>query len=121
MEHSLWTQIRNKITDEKKANDKNQAGSAEVFWTDICIPRDTILYFAWGYRPLSQNSITELDHKTLTNIIQGLLQVGGQANVGRGWVQSWVIDTTSPLKTNQVADAVQDVTGSSTLQEIQHG
>lgn len=24
------------------------------------------------------------------SVLQGLIQVGGQANVGRGWVQSWV-------------------------------
>jgi CRISPR-associated protein Cmr4 len=97
MEHALWTQIRNKLTDEQKTDGKTQAGSAEVFWTDICIPRDTILYFPWGYRPLRHNSITENDHKVLTSVIGGLFQVGGQANVGRGWVQSWTIDSSSPL------------------------
>lgn len=88
MEHSLWTQIRNKI--QESDNGKTQAGSAEVFWTDVCIPRDTILYFPWGYSLSSHNPATETDHSQLMEIMQGLLQVGGQANVGRGWVQSWV-------------------------------
>jgi CRISPR-associated protein Cmr4 len=87
MEHSLWTQIRNKIQDNP---DKEQAGSAEVFWTDICIPRDTIFYFNWGYNALKDNSINENQHELLIDIMQGLLQIGGQANIGRGWVQSWV-------------------------------
>ena len=41
MEHALWTQIRNKLTDKEAGdaaeNRNNQPGSAEVFWTDICI------------------------------------------------------------------------------------
>jgi len=94
MEHSLWTQIRNKIADEN--DDKNQAGSAEVFWTDICIPRDTILYYTWGYKLLKENPVTEKEHDLLKEVITGLLQVGGQANVGRGWVQSWVTDDNAP-------------------------
>lgn len=93
MEHSLWTQVRNKI---------QESGSAEVFWTDVCIPRDTIFYFVWGYSPFTARSINASeqktllepinvgDHKLLMDVLQGLLQVGGQANVGRGWVQSWV-------------------------------
>ncbi|MFB2967623.1 type III-B CRISPR module RAMP protein Cmr4 [Aerosakkonema sp. BLCC-F183] len=92
MEHSLWTQVRNKIQEETKG--ANQAGSAEVFWTDVCIPRDTILYFTWGYRLLKENPVTELQHKSMIEVLEGLLQVGGQANVGRGWVQSWVSDDT---------------------------
>jgi CRISPR-associated protein Cmr4 len=107
MEHSLWTQIRNKI--QENDNGKTQAGSAEVFWTDVCIPRDTILYFSWGYsllkdRPDQPNpkKLTHADHPALLEIMKGLLQVGGQANVGRGWVQSWVADETNP-----VADANQ--------------
>jgi CRISPR-associated protein Cmr4 len=81
MEHALWTQIRNKI---------QEAGAAEVFWTDVCIPRDTILYFNWGYSLDQKNPATESQHKLLMSVLQGLIQVGGQANVGRGWVQSWV-------------------------------
>ncbi|MCL1463262.1 type III-B CRISPR module RAMP protein Cmr4 [Argonema galeatum] len=92
MEHSLWTQIRNKIQDETKG--ANQAGSAEGFWTDVCIPRDTILYFTWGYRLLKENPVTSSKHDLMMEVLQGLLQVGGQANVGRGWVQSWVSDNT---------------------------
>jgi CRISPR-associated protein Cmr4 len=108
MEHSLWTQVRNKIQAEGSAEvfwtrNKIQAeGSAEVFWTDVCIPRDTIMYYPWGYRPLKQNPLTEFDHVTLTDIIQGLIQVGGQANVGRGWVQSWSNNITSPLSNTTV-------------------
>lgn len=92
MEHSLWTQIRNKIQDTTAT-----AGSAEVFWTDVCIPRDTILYYPWGYRLLQNNSITDDQHQLLVNTLTGLLQVGGQANVGRGWVQAWTANTTSPV------------------------
>lgn len=93
MEHSLWTQIRNKIQDQDKEDQK--AGSAEVFWTDVCIPRDTIFYFPWGYNLLEagQNRVTQPMHDLLMEVITGLIQVGGQANVGRGWVQSWVSDT----------------------------
>lgn len=87
LEHSLWTQIRNKIQD---------GGSAEVFWTDVCIPRDSILYFAWNYNLLPQNPVTLEEHKILINVLQGLIQVGGQANVGRGWGQSWVSNATFP-------------------------
>ena len=87
MEHSLWTQVRNKI---------QAAGSAEVFWTDVCIPRDTIFYFPWGYSLPRREVVLERDHQVLIAVMNGLLQVGGQANVGRGWVQSWVVDTTSP-------------------------
>ena len=47
MEHSLWTQVRNKI--QAKDDASTSQGSAEVFWTDVCIPRDTIFYFSWGY------------------------------------------------------------------------
>jgi CRISPR-associated protein Cmr4 len=88
MEHALWTQIRNKI---------QESGSAEVFWTDVCIPRDTIFYFPWGYKVAKQNPITFNDHAALVETLQGLFQVGGQANVGRGWVQGWVTNSTSPV------------------------
>lgn len=89
MEHSLWTQVRNKIHD-------GTGGSAEIFWTDVCIPRDTIFYYAWGYNLLGQNSLTSQDHDFLATVLTGLLQVGGQANVGRGWVQSWIANNTDP-------------------------
>ncbi len=111
MEHSLWTQVRNKI------DDRENAGSAEVFWTDVCIPRDTILYYGWGYSLLRENpdpnqteasslkqknkTITNQDHELLLNTLKGLIQVGGQANVGRGWVQSWVNNEQSPVQENQ--------------------
>ncbi|MEB3189940.1 MAG: type III-B CRISPR module RAMP protein Cmr4 [Snowella sp.] len=94
MEHSLWTQIRNKIQDEDGVNPE---GTAEVFWTDICIPRDTIFYFPWGYSLLQNSSLTTEDHQKLMQIVQGLIQVGGQANVGRGWVKSWINNLTSPI------------------------
>ncbi|MEA5537027.1 type III-B CRISPR module RAMP protein Cmr4 [Crocosphaera sp. XPORK-15E] len=98
MEHSLWTQVRNKIQEE--TNGANQAGSAEVFWTDICIPRDTIFYSPWGYNLSKENPISSAEHELLIQVLQGLIQVGGQANVGRGWVQSWVNNNTSPLGQN---------------------
>jgi len=94
MEHSLWTQVRNKI--QGKNDGANQEGSAEVFWTDVCIPRDTILYYPWGYSLLRNNPITEEQHNCLVNIVKGLFQIGGQANVGRGWVQGWTNHLTSP-------------------------
>ncbi|MEH2410144.1 type III-B CRISPR module RAMP protein Cmr4 [Nostoc sp.] len=94
MEHSLWTQIRNKIQDETKG--ANQAGSAEVFWTDVCIPRDTIFYFSWGYSLLKEKPVTLEQHQLLMKVLQGLFQVGGQANVGRGWVQGWTNNAVSP-------------------------
>jgi CRISPR-associated protein Cmr4 len=95
MEHSLWTQVRNKIQDQ--TNGANQAGSAEVFWTDVCIPRDTIFYFTWGYNLLKSNPVTSDQHQLLMETLQGLVQVGGQANVGRGWAQSWVSDNQVPV------------------------
>jgi CRISPR-associated protein Cmr4 len=88
MEHSLWTQIRNKIEEE--------SGSAEVFWTDVCIPRDTIFYYGWGYNLQKSNPVTASDNQAMTEILSGLIQVGGQANVGRGWVQSWVANSSVP-------------------------
>lgn len=88
MEHSLWTQVRNKIQEE--------TGSAEVFWTDVCIPRDTIFYYAWGYSLQKQDPVTIADHTVLKMILSGLIQVGGQANVGRGWAQSWIGDKSEP-------------------------
>jgi CRISPR-associated protein Cmr4 len=96
MEHSLWTQVRNKIQDRTEG--ANQEGSAEVFWTDICIPRDTIFYYPWGYNILQDNPITEKEHDLLLRILQGLFQVGGQANVGRGWIQGWTNHSTTPAK-----------------------
>lgn len=105
MEHSLWTQVCNKIQDE--SNGANQAGSAEVFWTDVCIPRDTILYFTWGYSLLKQNPVTPDKHDLLVSILQGLLQVGGQANVGRGWVQGWVTNNTfASAQSQQISTAI---------------
>jgi CRISPR-associated protein Cmr4 len=95
MEHSLWTQVRNKIQDQ--TNGANQAGSAEVFWTDVCIPRDTIFYFTWGYNLLKSNPVTSDQHQLLMETLEGLVQVGGQANVGRGWAQSWVSDNQVPV------------------------
>jgi CRISPR-associated protein Cmr4 len=100
MEHSLWTQIRNKIKDGDSQSDGS--GSAEIFWTDVCIPRDTILYYPWGYSVDRQNPITEEDCQLLLDTLQGLIQVGGQANVGRGWMQSWVANTTSPIANSPV-------------------
>ncbi|MBW4629038.1 MAG: type III-B CRISPR module RAMP protein Cmr4 [Brasilonema octagenarum HA4186-MV1] len=94
MEHALWTQIRNKIQDE--TNGINQAGAAEVFWTDVCIPRDTILYYPWGYKLNKHQPVTSKEHELLMTILKGLFQVGGQANVGRGWVQGWVADNKEP-------------------------
>ncbi len=103
MEHSLWTQVRNKIQ-EAQVDNKSQEGqvgagsegSAEVFWTDVCIPRDTVLYYTWGYSLLQNNPVTPQQHELLKTVLQGLLQVGGQANVGRGWVQSWVANYAAP-------------------------
>ncbi|PLZ97615.1 type III-B CRISPR module RAMP protein Cmr4 [Fischerella thermalis CCMEE 5268] len=94
MEHSLWTQVRNKIQDETTG--ANQAGSAEVFWTDVCIPRDTIFYFSWGYSLLKEKPVKPEQHDLLMGVLQGLFQVGGQANVGRGWVQGWTNNAASP-------------------------
>ncbi|WP_416674383.1 RAMP superfamily CRISPR-associated protein [Egbenema bharatensis] len=94
MEHALWTQIRNKLTPEDSTNGKTQPGSAEVFWTDICIPRDAILYFAWGYR--KDTPVRQSDHEVLMSVVNALFQVGGQANIGRGWVQGWVTDQSRP-------------------------
>jgi CRISPR-associated protein Cmr4 len=110
MEHSLWTQIRNKIQDQKD-NPKTSQGSAEVFWTDVCIPRDSIFYFSWGYNPLrnksekssNSNRLNLKDHETLMEILKGLFQVGGQANVGRGWVQSWVTNEEKPALQNELS------------------
>lgn len=99
MEHSLWTQIRNKIQD--KDSDANKAGSAEVFWTDVCIPRDTILYYSWGYSLLKNNPVTAEQHELLMSVAEGLIQVGGQANVGRGWVQSWTPNNQPPVMKEQ--------------------
>jgi CRISPR-associated protein Cmr4 len=87
MEHSLWTQVRNKI---------DASGSAEVFWTDVCIPRDTIFYYPWGHTPLEKDTLRKHDWDVLAGVINGLIQVGGQANVGRGWVQSWTINSDIP-------------------------
>ncbi|MFM6347560.1 MAG: type III-B CRISPR module RAMP protein Cmr4, partial [Dolichospermum sp.] len=95
MEHSLWTQVRNKIQDKEGVNPE---GSAEIFWTDICIPRDTIFYYPWGYSLPKDNSITEKEHNLLISVLQELFQVGGQANVGRGWVQGWTNNLTAPIK-----------------------
>jgi len=88
MEHALWTQVRNKI---------QESGGAEVFWTDVCIPRDTILYYAWGYSLQKTNPVTQADHEAMKTILTGLIQVGGQANVGRGWIQSWIANKNSPV------------------------
>lgn len=99
MEHSLWTQIRNKIQDQ--LNQATPEGSAEVFWTDICIPRDTILYYSWGYSLLKNNPVTANQHDLLISVAEGLIQVGGQANVGRGWVQSWMANSQAPTQKHQ--------------------
>lgn len=104
MEHSLWTQIRNKIQE-----DTAQAGSAEVFWTDVCIPRDTIMYFNWGYSLLKETPVTQEQHKLLMAVLQGLIQVGGQANVGRGWAQSWVNKTEFVILQFQQNQPVEEV------------
>lgn len=99
MEHALWTQVRNKIQEE--AGGANQSGSAEVFWTDVCIPRDTIFYFCWGYNLLQRNAVTPEHHDLLMQTLQGLFQVGGQANIGRGWVQGWLNDSSMPALISQ--------------------
>ena len=94
MEHSLWTQVRNKI--QEAENGAGQAGSAEVFWTDVCIPRDTIFYYPWGYSLPKEKPITLDQHDLLISVLKGLFQIGGQANVGRGWVQGWVASEAVP-------------------------
>ena len=99
MEHSLWTQIRNKIQED--------AGGAKVFWTDVCIPRDTIFYYAWGYSLLKENTVTGADHTVLLDLLQGLLQVGGQANVGRGWLQSWIAQIEAPRNIEKLSTAAE--------------
>ncbi len=101
MEHSLWTQVRNKI---------QEAGSAEVFWTDVCIPRDTIFYFPWGYSLHKKQSVLDTDHDVLMKVMKGLIQVGGQANVGRGWVQSWVADASLPASAPQITEQISVLT-----------
>ncbi len=102
MEHSLWTQIRNKISRTGEDNQSDGEGSAEIFWTDVCIPRDTILYYPWGYKLNKNNPVAEHEHSCLIDVVTGLFQIGGQANVGRGWVQGWVKDKTlPPLKINE--------------------
>jgi CRISPR-associated protein Cmr4 len=114
LEHALWTQIRNKIQDKTQ-----ESGGAEVFWTDVCIPRDTIFYYGWGYTPQSPDSILPKDHQILMEVLTGLVQVGGQANVGRGWVQSWVgnasrIENDNPLGP-KTAPQEQNMVKTSTL------
>lgn len=111
MEHSLWTQVRNKIQDGNKKD--TPEGSAEVFWTDICIPRDTILYYSWGYSLLKNNPLTVEQHNLLMDTTEGLIQVGGQANVGRGWVQSWVTDKAAPngSKLSEKSEKITAVVG----------
>jgi CRISPR-associated protein Cmr4 len=106
LEHSLWTQVRNKI---QPASEDSTGGSAEIFWTDVCIPRDTIFYYTWGYNLLKDKSLTTTDCDSLKNILTGLLQVGGQANVGRGWVQSWIGNEQFPVK-NKSANSVISLT-----------
>jgi CRISPR-associated protein Cmr4 len=96
MEHSLWTQIRNKINQSEDDADDSEGG-AEIFWTDVCIPRDTILYYPWGYKLNKTNPIAQEQHDCLINVITGLFQIGGQANVGRGWVQGWVTNNNLPV------------------------
>ncbi len=101
MEHSLWTQIRNKIN-KADENDDDSEGGAEIFWTDVCIPRDTILYYPWGYKLNKNNPVTTQEYNLLMNVLSGLFQIGGQANVGRGWVQGWMTNNTLPIvETNQ--------------------
>jgi CRISPR-associated protein Cmr4 len=97
LEHSLWTQVRNKI--------QENTGSAGVFWTDVCIPRDTIFYYAWGYNPQPSGTLTDTDKQSLTDVMKGLIQVGGQANVGRGWVQSWVAENSQHVNLLVTAEA----------------
>lgn len=94
MEHSLWTQVRNRI-------DEN-SGSAGIFWTDVCIPRDTIFYYPWGYSIAKNEPIRSSDHDVMKEILTGLIQVGGQANVGRGWVQSWISNDKSPILKTEI-------------------
>ena len=98
MEHSLWTQIRNKIDE--------QSGSADVFWTDVCIPRDAIFYYGWGYAVQKSNPVSADDSQAMNEVLNGLIQVGGQANVGRGWVQSWTTKQTAPTVKNLVNQEV---------------
>ena len=109
MEHSLWTQVRNKI--QEAENGAGQQGSAEVFWTDVCIPRDTILYYPWGYNLSSKNPISLDHHASLITVLNGLFQVGGQANVGRGWVQGWVADETAPKGLSTPSDRTEATVG----------
>ena len=99
MEHSLWTQVRNVIAD---------TGGADMFWTDVCIPRDTIFYYAWGYSVAKNYPIRAADCEVMQEILTGLIQVGGQANVGRGWVQSWVADNRSPILETAVKTAASE-------------
>jgi CRISPR-associated protein Cmr4 len=109
MEHSLWTQVRNKIQDQ--INQSTPEGSAEVFWTDVCIPRDTILYYSWGYSLLKNNPVTANQHDLLISVAEGLIQVGGQANVGRGWVQSWMANSQAPTQKHQQNQQAAAVVG----------
>ncbi|GAA6622360.1 RAMP superfamily CRISPR-associated protein [Scytonema sp. NUACC26] len=98
MEHSLWTQIRNKINKGGEDEEDDSEGGAEIFWTDVCIPRDTILYYSWGYKLNKLNPVTEPEHNLLKDVVTGLFQIGGQANIGRGWVQGWVTNKTLPTE-----------------------
>ncbi|MDF5733640.1 MAG: hypothetical protein PUP92_38120 [Rhizonema sp. PD38] len=103
MEHSLWTQIRNKINKVGEDDENDSEGGAEIFWTDVCIPRDTILYYPWGYKLNKNNPVSQYENDLLMDVVTGLFQIGGQANVGRGWVQGWVTNNTLPeLQTNQL-------------------
>ena len=103
MEHSLWTQIRNKINKVGEDDEDDSEGGAEIFWTDVCIPRDTILYYPWGYKLNKNNPVSQSENHLLMDVVTGLFQIGGQANVGRGWVQGWVTNNTLPgLQPNQL-------------------
>ncbi len=103
MEHSLWTQIRNKINKVGEDDEDDSEGGAEIFWTDVCIPRDTILYYPWGYKLNKNNPVSQYENDLLMDVVTGLFQIGGQANVGRGWVQGWVTNNTLPeLQPNQL-------------------
>ncbi len=79
----LWRQVKVKLDEHKTV--------AGGFRYEEAIPPDTLMYFPWG-TTTQANGTSSASRKEFQDLIHqegGILQIGGQESLGRGFVQAF--------------------------------
>lgn len=86
---SLWQQVKIKLDEHKSVE-----GRSLRF--EEAIPPDTLMYFPWG-TTVQADGTAEASRQHFRQLVtqDGLLQIGGQESLGRGFVEPWSAATTA--------------------------